>query len=431
MASKKHSSQGVVELVTDTRVGPCRLIVLPYGEDGVFRVAGSMCAYPDVAAGEDQSLDLVNALLDKGTRYRDQFEVAAILDEIGATRAYHGGVVRTRFSGRALSGAIETLFAVFAEELRAPALDARQVDLLHGRAEARLKQSLQHTAVLAGDALSRHWFDPGHPNYAREVSTDLAIVQDADAETLRTTHAALFGPDEMIVVVVGDVKTRAARRAVKGMFDSWPRARGRPTFVRDGRSTARLAQERIYVHDKPSIDVAIGHRVGIDRLDPDFLPLMIGSFVLGGNFSSRLMQKIRDDMGLTYGIRSGLSGVSVHYDMMWTVNVTLGRDTLDRGVEAVLKQVRKLVSRGITDEELSRAQETMIGSYLVRQDSSARLAQTILTNTERGFPIDQLSAYPRQIGAVTRKQVNQALKKHLRPKAASVVAAGTVADVAA
>jgi predicted Zn-dependent peptidase len=416
----------LVHKVSDRQVGPCRLIVLPYESDGLVSVAGSVSSFPDIAAGEDQLQALVNAMLDKGTRHRDQFEVARALESVGAERAYSGGAVRVRFSGRSLKKAVGSLVGVIAEELREPLFDARQFDLLKQRMIARLRQSIHRTGILASDALHRHWFEADHPNHSRTISTELLLLGATDIEELRLLHASHFGSDDLIVVMVGDIKPDPAAAVVARAFGGWREARSTPTFSVDARRSPRKRREDIRVPDKPSIDVVLGIAVPITRGSPDFLPLMVGNFVLGGNFSSRLMQRIRDDMGLTYGVRSSLTGVSIHHDMLWEIHVTLGADVLEIGISEIQKLVRELAVGGITGQELERAKETLTGAYLVRQDSSGNMAHTILVNTERGDPVQQLADYPLEVEAVTQDQVNRALASYLRAEDFSIAAAGTL-----
>jgi zinc protease len=114
--------------------------------------------------------------------------------------------------------------------------------------------------------------------------------------------------------------------------------------------------------------------------------------------------------------------------MLWSVSVTLGEPTLERGIDAITGLVTSLVEGGITQAELDRAKETIIGSYLVRHDTSSNLAQTILVNYERGFPKSQLADYPGQISAVTLAQANEALSNYVRPGKISIAAAGTVRE---
>ena len=426
MVNKLTDAAEIVQRVHVRQVGGCRIIVLPYETDGVVTIAGSIASCPDVGAGEDLTQDLVNAMLDKGTRFRDQYAIASTLENAGVDRSYYGGVVRSRFSGRCLKSGLSTLFEVVSEELRYPEFDDRQYALLKTRSEARMRQSQQRTSLLAADALARHWFGPSHPNYARSIPTELALLDVTDLESVRTMHASHYGSDELIIVAVGDTNITQISRLASRFFGSWALRDTKPAFETRGFDRAARERENVYVHDKPSIDVVLGHGIPMNRRDPDFLPLLVGNFAFGGNFSSRLMQTIRDEMGLTYGIRSNLSGVSVHYDMLWNVHVTLGPTTIDQGVDAIIHLTEKLVTEGISKEELERAKETIVGAYLVRHDASRALAQTMLVNAERGMSVGELADYPAKISAVGLSDVNRTLRKHVRPESISIAAAGTV-----
>lgn len=416
----------LVDRVSDRPIGPCRLIVLPFESNGLVTIAGSVASYPDPAAGDDQVQAIIAALLDKGTRRRDRYEIARTLESIGAERSYSSEPARTRFAARCLKKAVGSLIGIVSEELREPLFEPRQFDLLRQRVAGELRQSMQNTGALAHDVLCRHWFDAGHPNHARPVPMELDLLARTDVEDIRSLHAAGLGSDDMILVIVGDVKPDAVAAVVAREFGTWPGAGTTARFKTSTRSHGRLQREEILVPGKPSIDVSIGHGLGLRRRDAPFIPLLLGNFVLGGNFSSRLMQTIRDEMGLTYGIRSDLSGVSVHYDMLWNIRVTLSSGALDRGLNAIQDLVATFVENGVTDRELERARETMTGSYLVRQDSSARMARRLLLNSERGYPLRQLADYPAELAAVKREEVNESLRRYVRPKEMSIAAAGTI-----
>lgn len=416
----------LVDRISDRPIGPCRLIVLPFESNGLVTIAGSVVSCPDPASGDDQVQAIMAALLDKGTRRRDRYEIARTLESIGAERSYSSGPSRMRFSARCLKKAVGSLIGIVAEELREPVFEPRQFDLLRQRVAGEFRQSLQDTGALAHDALCRHWFDAGHPNHARPVPTELDLLARTEVEDIRSLHATGIGSDDMILVIVGDVKPGAVAAVVAREFGTWPRAGKTSGFKTSTRSRSRLRREEILVPGKPSISVSIGHGLGLTRRDPSFIPMLIGNFVLGGNFSSRLMQTIRDEMGLTYGIRSSLSGVSVHYDMLWNIRVTLSSSALDGGLNAIHDLVAAFVENGVTDRELERARETLTGSYLVRQDSAASMARRLLLNSERGYPLRQLADYPAELAAVKREEVNESLGCYLRPKEMSVAAAGTI-----
>jgi predicted Zn-dependent peptidase len=178
--------------------------------------------------------------------------------------------------------------------------------------------------------------------------------------------------------------------------------------------------------DKGNIDVRMGHPLPVRRNDDDYLPLYIANYILGGNFSARLMATIRDEMGLTYGINSSLSGISTRYNGHWQVGITLSQENLARGLDATRAEVQRFVDKGATEDELAAKKTTVTGSYTVGLATTKRLAQSILTNAERGFDVDYLDRFPSLIESLTLDEVNSAVQRHVDPARFHTAMAGTV-----
>lgn len=152
---------------------------------------------------------------------------------------------------------------------------------------------------------------------------------------------------------------------------------------------------------KTSANVIFGQPVGIDRDHPDFWPLYLGSFILGGNFSARLMQTVRDRDGLTYGIGSSLAGIDDHLDGSFTVMATFAPSVIDRGVASTVEQLKLWATKGITAQELEDKKQTVTGTYKVRLATCDGLASTILTNSQRGKPLSYIDEFPKIINSIT------------------------------
>jgi predicted Zn-dependent peptidase len=179
------------------------------------------------------------------------------------------------------------------------------------------------------------------------------------------------------------------------------------------------------MEDKTSADMFIGLPIGIDSKHDDYYALMVGNYILGGNFAARLMQTVRDQMGLTYGIYSSIRGVGNGNDGYWSVWGTFAPNLLQEGKSAALDQINNWV-KGITNEELNAKKETIKGSYKVGLATTGGLAGQILMNTEKGYEDIMLDDYPNIINKLTLNQVNAAIQKYINPKNLITVAAGTI-----
>ena len=185
---------------------------------------------------------------------------------------------------------------------------------------------------------------------------------------------------------------------------------------------------RMPIPDKQSIDMYLGQSIGIDRKHKDYYPLRMAVYVLGGNFSARLMQTVRDEAGLTYGIGSSVSGTNFGSDGYWSTWATFAPALLEKGREMTQNQINKWYNKGITENELNAKKTTITGTYQVGLDSTGGLARRILSNAEQGEKIEHLDKYPEIIKNISLDKVNKTIKKHIKPKELTFVAAGTFVD---
>ena len=392
----------------------------PVAAPGVVSFRASFPCPPGAPA-DDLARRLVVRVLDRGTRHRDRHAFADALERRGASLAFHTDDLRVGFHGRALAADVRDVLALAAEALNEPALDADEIEKARRRLDAAFRSAEEETGAQADAALRRALFPPGHPLHERPFADERAVLDTAPPEAVRARHAA-FAAGPLDLVLAGDVDGLALD-ALLGRFG--PRA---PVAAVDYGGGARPAPGRtdVPVPGKASVDVRLGHAVALRRTSPDYLALRLALFALGGNFSARLMQTVRDAEGLTYGISAGLAGLGGPHDGLAEVRVTLSPAHLDRGVASTRREVARLAAEGVADDEVRRAAETVAGGHVVGLSTSGGVAAALLNAVEDGLGPGWLDALPDRVRAVTPAAVNAAVAAHLRPDALHEVRAGTV-----
>lgn len=412
------------ERITTFSIESCRVHVLPTPIKDVVSFRASFETCPHLANDEDLVEEAVTALLDKGTKHHTKDEIAELLDDLGAQLGFYSDGLRVGFVGRCLAKDAGTVFSLVAEQLREPALDPHELELVRMRLIASAKRSLESTADQAAGALRRRVFPADHPNYSIEPEKAIEAYRRISADEVRHYHEHHFGARNCEFVVVGDVTAADIEKSVRPSFESWADHTSVEAFTE---TALQLEPDRIFVPmpDKPNADVAFGHGLGIRRDDPRYVPLFVGNYILGGNFSARLMSTVRDQMGLTYGIRSGLSGVDRRHEGLWEIDVTLSLDNLERGVDATADVVEAFVDGGVTADELDEKKTTITGSYRVGLATTAGLARALLHNIEKGFDASYLDRFPEEVEAVTLEDVNDAIREFLTPSSLQTVVCGS------
>ncbi len=416
--------------IREVEIGQCRLLMLRSEVENVVSWQGSFFTYPDFGAGEELMQSMVVSLLDKGTVHRDKFAIADILENKGAEVRFQQRGIRAGFSGRALWQDFESVFDVFAEQLFEPKMAAEEFEKSQMRITASIQRNKDRTGIRASEALRDMFYAPAHPNYSFPAEAELQALQDMRVEELKAYHATHFVSNGCVLVVVGDIDFDVVEKTVSRHFAGWQEHSVTPVFTASA-SGGEAKTLHVPMADKYNLDVKMGHPVALRRGDTDFTALYIGNFILGGNFSSRLMDIIRDEMGLTYGVGSSLPGVSKYYDGHWQISITLSQDKLEEGIDATRKLVTQFVEEGVSAEEVAEKQATITGTYKVQMGTTNGLASTILRSVERGFDKSRLDTFPEEVHGLSVEDVNRVLKTHLNPDALRIVSAGTRAEDAA
>lgn len=415
----------VSKSVKEKKVRGIRVITNQTGVEDVVTLRGSFEA-GDVFNPENNSMvsSLVAEMLDQGTTKRDKFVISEELESMGAQVSFFSGTINTQFFARFLKQDLDKVVAIIAEQLREPAFNADELEKLKKRMAGGLQRQLENTGAMAGGELSRIVYPNGHPNYSVTVEQQLEDLEKLSVDDLKAFHKKYFGPKSMVVVGTGDVDAKAVQKAIGDAFKGW---KGGTTFKNTApKAPASTKTEKdVYMADKTSVSVNFAIPVGIDSNHPDYNALYLGTYVLGGNFSARLMSTVRDQEGLTYGINSFVTGATLT-DGHWQVTATFAPDLLDKGIESTMTQLEKWVKNGITAEELEAKKQTVNGSYQVQLATSGGMAAAILSTVNRRKSISYMDKYLEEIDALTLKEVNDAIKKYIGLNRLVIVKAGTI-----
>lgn len=409
------------------QLGPCTLLQLPVKVPQVVRWHGSFASHPNLANGDELVQVVLASLLDKGTQTRDRFELSDELERRGAAIRVGSAGVRMAFRGRAMTRDVPEVMALMAETLREPLLDEGEFVKVKGRVQASVEQARDSTAVQADGALCRRLFSRSHPSFIRSVDDTLAALASMSIDDVRTYFEQHVGANGLVLAVAGDISVTATEKAVDAAFTNW----GQHNAVPSHETTIHPVdpdREYIDMADKPALDVRFGHAIPIALADPEWLPLHIGTFVLGGNFSARLMRHIRDELGLTYGISARLRGMRGKAQGYFATEMTLSQENLARGVKEVRQMIRAFVDEGCSVRELDDAKTTIAGAYQVGLSTTSALAARLHNNHVLGFPVDVIDTYVDEVGDLTLEEVRDSVVRTIRPDDLHTVIAGTLSS---
>lgn len=363
----------------------------------------------------------------EGTAQRDALALIEASERLGAGIAADAGWESLTVSLEVPRSRFLAALALFAEVALTPAFPADEVerlrderlnDLLQARAEPRRRVERIYPETIYAD---------GAP-YGRPLAGSETTVPRIDRDVVVARHAALMRPDAATMVIAGDLSRIDVAREVERVFAGWTApagvgpAGGRP-------SPARPGGRRIVVADRPGSrqsELRIGH-VALARRTPDFHAASILNAILGGLFSSRLNDLLREQRGYTYGVHSG-------FDMRrhpgpFTVRCAVRTDITVPAIVDILGELERIRASEVTDAELSLARDYLAGVFPLRFETAAAVAGAIAGLVIHELPDDELDRYRPAIAAVTAADVLAAARAHVRPAEASIVLVGDAASV--
>ena len=409
--------------------GGAMLQVLETPGTGTVVLRGSLRAGAALDPEQRPGLaELTARALDTGTRKRNRLEIAEALDARGVSVRFVAGVLTTGFGARCIAEDFDLLSGAIVEMLREPAFPEEEIETLKQRTVGQLRQSADSTSVMSMERFYQAIYPKGHPLWTPSIPDRIAGVEACSAQEMRRFHAETFGPAQLCVTVVGDLAAERVHQHLSGLLSGWSGpSRSTEPWV-DPDRPARSAGKRITVSmpGKSNIDVLWGHTARLTKKSPDYYAAILGNSALGGStLSSRLGVRVRDQEGLTYGIYSRFLGASL-ITGPWLVSVTVAPENLEQALRSAGEVVRTTLKKGVSAEELQEEQEQMAGGFVVGLATNDGIAHELHDAAFYGRDPSWLDQLADRIRAVTQREANRALRKHVRPDDAVTIACGPV-----
>lgn len=376
--------------------------------------------------GKSGVADITAGLLTKGTARRTADQIAYEKDFVGMSLEASAQTERASFSGRALTKDFDLLLDHLSDILRNPTFPEDEFNKWKARRLSGTKQEVDSPRALAYRKLYGSVFPKDHPYHLLSVDEELQNTSAITREDVVEFHRKHYGPESLVLVVVGDVDAQEVADKVKSHFGEWRagnRAK-RPT-IPETPISQRTEKLVIPMPDKSQVDVLLGYSGGLKRSDPDFYAAMIMNYVLGGGgaLDSRMGDVIRDEMGLVYNVFCTFDlglGAGPWYSYLGT-----GPQSVDKAVEVLLEQIELMRNKGITEEEMRDAVSFLTGSFAARRlETNGMIADTLHQAEIYGMGMSFIQDYAGLYQAVTLEEVNQSAKKYLHPDKYTLVIAG-------
>ena len=377
---------------------------------------------PPKLEGEKAGLSsIVGDLIGRGTTNRSKFQIDDEIDFIGATfETYSEGIY-----GACLTKHLPKLVEIMSDVLYYASFDPTELEKLKTQYISNIKAESEDPSAIVSNVRRKVIYGKDHP-YG-EITTEKSI-QSITIEDCKQYIERVFNPSNAYLSIVGDISKEQAESVVRNNFSKW---NGEKVDVQDKFMINRIPEIKVAFVDKPTSvqsSIQVAYALEFSLKSEDYLAAALMNQILGGGFSSRLMQNLREDKAFTYGAGSRLNGSKYTGNFRASANVR--NAVTDSAVNEFLVELERIANEGITEEELEAAKASMIGRFARSLEDARTISDFAINTASYDLPEDFYTDYLKNLEAVTVADVNAAARKYIKPQNAYIVVVGKAEEVA-
>ncbi|HXX58713.1 MAG TPA: pitrilysin family protein [Thermodesulfovibrionales bacterium] len=349
-------------------------------------------------------------LLTEGTKTRTSAVVSEETEFLGASLGASAGSDFTTVTLSVLKKDIERGFELFADIVLNPTFPDEEIRRQKELIKGGLRQSEEEPSFVADKAFKKGVF--GDLPYGRLVTGSSGTIDAITREDIVRFHSEYYRPNNAILSVVGDLSASELTALIERFLPGWKAA----DVPRGPASLEPLGEKKTILIDRDltQANIVLGHS-GIRRGDPDYYAVSVMNYILGGGgFSSRLMQTVRDELGLAYDIHSFFD--SEKEGGLFEVRVQTKNGSAKTVIDEIRKQIDKMRSVPVSEQEMDDAKSYLTGSFPRRLDTNRKIADFLTAVEFYGLGLDYVEKYPAYITAVTKEDVLRVARKYLYPE---------------
>ena len=407
IAHREVLPNGIVLLVAERPAVPIVVV-------RTFSHAGAVLDPPDGAG----LANLTGALLTRGTAKHTGPQLDSAIEFVGGNLSAGAGRDGLTASLAVLKKDVGLGMDLLAEVLLTPTFPVEEVKRKVAQIQAAIKRSEEDPGTVASRAMAKLVF-PNHP-YGVPVEGTVASVGKLTRDDVERFHAANVRPDTTIIAVVGAITVDEARREIQARFGGWTAPAEPPVTTPPATPSGPPSTEAIE-KELTQATIMLG-RQAIRQTDPDYFPLVVASYVLGGGSASRLYSRVRDEGGLAYAVFSFVT--PARYGASFTVSAQTRTAEVPKVIEMMRGELARMIREPVSERELKLAKDFLIGSFPLRLDTSSKVADFVVAVEEQGLGLDYADRYKERVAKVTAADVQRVAAKYFTPDSFNRVVVG-------
>lgn len=366
-------------------------------------------------------LDIAGNLVGTGTTTRTKAQLDEEVDFIGA-------VLSTSSNGifaSSLSRHTNRLLELFTDVLYNAAFKQEELDKLKTQSTSAISAAKDDPNSIASNVRSKLVYGANHP-YG-EVATE-SSVQSITLDDCRNYFQTYFKPNNAYLAVVGDIDLKTAKSLAEKYFGKWEAGEVKNPTYSVPQAPAKTFVALVDRAASVQSVINIAYPAELKPGTPDVIKARVTNQVLGGDFSARLMQNLREKRGFTYGAYSQLNSDKLIGS--FSTSASVRNEVTDSAVVEFLSELKRIASEPVTDTELFAAKASIAGGFGRSLENPQTIASFALNTARYNLPKNYYQDYLKNVEAVTKQDVMATATKYIKPGQAYIIVVGKGSEVA-
>ncbi len=415
--------------------GGLKLALLSKKTRGATVVAALTLRYGDEKSlfGRTTAAELAGGMLLRGTAKHTRQQIKDEFDKLKARVSINGGVTQATVSIEATRDNLPAVLKLLTECLRESNFPASEFETLKQETLAGIEEGKSEPQQIAVTAYRRHAspYPKGDVRYIATPDEEITEAKAATLEDAKKFYGDFYGASNGELAVVGDFDAKEIGQLVEALFSAWrsPRPFARvPNLYNDVPAT----HESFETPDKANAFFLAGMNLPLRDEDPDYPPLVLGNYMLGGGFlNSRLATRIRQKEGISYGVGSQLQASALDKSGSFVTFAIYAPQNAGKLETAFQEEIARALKSGFEEKEIAEAKSGYLQSRQVSRAQDAQLARTLATDLFIHRTLAWDAELEKKIEGLTGEQILASLRRQIDPAKITIVKAGDFAKAKA
>ncbi|MBC8115214.1 MAG: insulinase family protein [Candidatus Saccharimonas sp.] len=372
----------------------------------------------DTLFGLGQACDFLPELMTRGTKQLNAAEIQDRLDELNTSWRASGTAGSVEFTIQTKRENLKDVIDLLRQVLREPSLPTAEFSILQQQRTSTLEEQATEPQAIAPRIVNQRLnpYPPGDVRHFPSMADELKLIEKLTAADVKRVYDEFLSAQAGELVVIGDFDEASAKQALTTALGGWKTKQPYERIRRSSEGAAKGDTIKVQTPDKANAMYFAGLVLPLSDADADYPALVVANETFGGSgFASRLMGRIREKEGLSYGVGSVFRAASLDPRATLSMYGIAAPQNIEKVVTLAREELVKLLKDGITDEELAESQQGWLQGEQQKRGDDAQLAAVLANALYAGRTLDFSAKLETAVSKLTKDQIRAALVKHIDP----------------